>query len=447
MTNEIQLKDIEKYSKAFHSEEKNTIYQDTVIKNGIGKSSVNPEARNKLYNDSFSINLDAGRITDQQRSGRCWMFAATNVLRLEVMKNLNIDNMELSQAYLFFWDKLEKSNFFLENVLRTLEEPLGSRLLDFLLTDPLGDGGQWTMICNLISKYGVVPKTVYPETASSAMSMEMDRYLTLLLRSDACEIRNSAAKGTPVETLRGRKDKMLCDVYRILCFCLGEPPKTFDYEYVDKEKKYHCISGTTPQQFFKDCVKVNLDDYVSILNCPSPLRPLNTAITVDFLNNVEGGNPVVYLNLPMKRLKELVLKQLKDGQVVWFGSDVSQYLTRDEGIMAPEAFDVDKLLGVKFNLNKGERVDYGESLMTHAMVITGVNINEKTKKVERWKIENSWGDKFGFQGFGVASDKWFDEFVFQAVINKKYLTEEELALLESEPLHLNPWDPMGSLAL
>ncbi len=446
MAKEISVKDIEKFSKAFNSDEKNIIYEDTIIKNGYGKSATNPTEKNKLANEAFSIDIDAGLPTDQQRSGRCWMFAATNVLRLEVMKNLNIQNMELSQAYLFFWDKLEKANFFLENVLKTLDEPLGSRLFDFLVRDPLGDGGQWTMICNLIKKYGVVPKQVYPETFASGMAMEMDKYLTLLLRSDACEIRDAAAKGTPVETLRGKKEAMLSDIYRILCFSLGEPPKTFDYEYTDKDKKYHCISGVTPKEFFEQCVKVNLDDYVSILNCPSPIRPLNKAITIDFLNNVEGGDPVVYLNLPMERFKELVISQLKDGQVVWFGSDVAQYMTRDEGIMAPEAFDIERLLGVKFALDKGERVDYGESMMTHAMVITGVNINEASGKVERWKIENSWGDKFGFKGWGIASDKWFDEFVFQAVINKKYLTPKELEILSSEPLHLQPWDPMGSLA-
>ncbi len=445
MTNELTVKDIEKFSKAFNKDKTNLLIQDTVMRNGIYTSSINSNELKK-FGDKFSINIESGLITDQKRSGRCWMFAATNVLRLEVMKNLEIENMELSQNFTLFYDKLEKANYFLENVIKTVDEPLGSRLFDYLMASPEGDGGQWTMIVNLIKKYGVCPKEAYPETFTSSMTMPLERYLTLVLRGDASKLRKAHEEGKTTEELEGLKEGMMSEVYHILALTLGEPPKTFDYEYTDKNKVFHKISDITPKQFFEQCVKVDLDDYVSILNCPSPKRPLNHTFTVDYLNNVEGGNRVIYLNLPIERLKELCLCQLKDGQVVWFGSDVSQFSLREEGTMAPEVIDADKLLGVEFCLDKGERVDYGESLMTHAMVLTGVDINEKTGLPEKWKVENSWGDKVGYKGYCVASDKWFNEFVFQAVINKKYLTAEELKLLEEEPIHLDPWDPMGSLA-
>ncbi len=445
MEKEITTKDIEGFSKAFNKQESNLLAEDTVIKNGVTNSATN-QTEKKKFVDAFSTEVEAGLITDQKRSGRCWMFAATNVMRVEVMKNLNIENMELSQAFTLFYDKLEKSNIFLENVFRTFDEPLGSRLLDFLLTDPVQDGGQWTMIVNIIKKYGICPKDAYPESFSSSNTTDLDKYLNLLLRGDAAKLRKEHEKGTKEAKLRKEKDTMMEEIYRVIAISLGEPPKTFDYEYVDKDKKYHRISEITPKEFFDKYVGLALDDYVSILNCPSPKRPLNHTITVSYLNNVEGGDKVLYLNLPIERVKELCVNQLKDGNVVWFGSDVGQFELQNEGILSPEAIDVDKLFNVEFALDKGERVDYGESLMTHAMVLTGVNINEKTGEIERWKVENSWGDKVGFKGYFIASDKWFTEFVFQAVINKKYLNEQELEILKEDPIVLEPWDPMGSLA-
>lgn len=444
MKEQITLNEIENYSKHYSACECNQVKENTIRKNGINESALNQDEI-KRFVDAYSINVESGDITNQKRSGRCWMFAATNVMRLEVMKKLNIKNMELSQAYLLFWDKLEKSNFFMENILKTLDQPLGSRIVDFLLTSPIGDGGQWTMIVNLVKKYGVCPKDVYPETASSSNTMAMDKYITLKLREYAYQLRTAHEDGKSLDELRDMKDHFLEEVYRILALCLGKPPVNFTWEYTDKNSKFHRISNITPLEFFNEYVGMKLDEYVSILNCPSPIRPLNNLFTVKFLNNVEGGTPVLYLNLPIERVKELCISQLKDNEVVWFGSDVGQFSTRDSGIMATEVFDVDKLLGVNFGLTKGQRVDYGESLMTHAMVLTGVNLNDEGKS-DRWRVENSWGDTVGYKGYFCMSDEWFDNFTYQAVINKKYLNEKELALLDSKPLELEPWDPMGSLA-
>lgn len=444
MEKELKLEEIKKYSKNYNKKKELKAKENAIRKNGISACSINQDEEKKFVN-AFSINIDSGKITNQKRSGRCWMFAAMNVLRLQVMKNLNIENMELSQAYPLFFDKLEKSNYFLESILKTLDEKLDSQLVQHLLRDPLCDGGQWTMLVNLVKKYGVCPKEVYPESFSSSNTYALDTYLTLKLREYCSVLRKEYANGEPIEKLRDKKEEMLNEVYHILCLSLGEPPLKFDYEYVDKDKKYHKISNVTPTKFFEKYVKVNLDDYVSILNCPSETHPLNRTFTVNFLNNVEGGDPVLYLNLPIERVKELCIDQLKDGEVVWFGSDVGQFSTRESGILSIKVIEADKLLDTSFNMSKGERVDYGESLMTHAMVLTGVNLVDD-KNADRWRVENSWGKDVGYDGYYSMDDEWFENFVYQAVINKKYLTKEELEKLKEKPIELNPWDPMGSLA-
>lgn len=436
--------ELKKFKKEF-AESKSEAVQGAVMAQGIPAVSINKSVE-ALMTHQYSINVESGDITNQKRSGRCWMFAATNVMRLEVMKKLKIKNMELSQAYPLFWDKLEKSNFFLENILKTIDEPNGSRITDFLLSSPIGDGGQWTMFVNLVEKYGVCPKDVYPETASSSNTQAMDKYITLKLREDACTLRklHQEEKKT-VEELRPLKEKMLSEVYHILAVCLGEPPVKFTYEYVDEDKKFGRIADITPKEFFDKYVGLKLDDYVSVLSCPGPRYPFEKAFTVKYLNNVEGGNKVLYINLPIERVKELVIKQLSDNRVVWFGSDVGQFSYTPDGVMSTEMWNVNKVLGTEFGMTKAERVDYGESLMTHAMVITGVNIVDN--KPNRWRVENSWGDAIGDKGYFVMSDDWFNEFVYQAVIDKKYLTEDEVKILEQDPIELEAWDPMGSLAL
>lgn len=444
MKQEISLADIKKFSEAYGKSAQNHLAEDAVTHNGITAAALDQEQLKRFVN-AYSVDVEAGDITNQKRSGRCWMFAATNVMRIQVMHKLNLKNVELSQAYPLFWDKLEKANFFLENILKTLDEKLGSRIVDWLLSGPLNDGGQWSMLANIVKKYGAVPKDVYPETVASSNTGELDKFLTLKLREFACELRKGHEAGKSPDELRAGKTEMLATVYRILAIALGEPPVAFTWEYVDKDGKFGRIADITPKDFFAKYIGLDLDQYVSILNCPSPLRPLNHPFTVKFLNNVEGGDPVLYLNLPIERVKELAIAQLKDNEVVWFGSDVGQFSTRDTGVMAPEVFDVDKLLGTSFGLTKGERVDYGESLMTHAMVITGVNLDDKGQP-DRWKVENSWGDTVGAKGYFAMSDRWFSDFTYQAVINRKHLTDRELALLKEKPLELEPWDPMGSLA-
>ena len=396
----------------------------------------------------FSLDLTKDKVTNQKASGRCWMFASLNTFRYRIIKKYNLSTFELSQAYPLFWDKMEKSNWFLENILDTLDEPLNGRLVSFLLTDPIGDGGQWDMFKSLVKKYGVVPKSAMPETANSCNTHEMDAYLTRYLRSAAKRLRETATAGESLESLREMKKEMMEDVYTLLVTCLGQPPVSFEARLRDKDDNL-ALSGTfTPQEFFAETVDMNLDDYISIISAPTADKPFNHTYTVSRLGNVVEGGGVRYLNLEIPELKRLAVAQLKDNLPVWFGCDVAQSYLREEGIMDTRALDVDGLFGfpVEGALDRAERLDYGESLMTHAMVLEGVNFDAEGNTT-LWKVENSWGKDHGRDGFDTISDPWFDEYVYQIVVDKKYLTPEQLKTFETEEATvLEPWDPMGSLA-
>lgn len=441
----ISTKDLEKFEKEFNKDKAHQISMNAATRVGIQESSVNNELKRKLTHQ-YSLEVPHGKVTNQLRSGRCWMFAATNVMRFEVMKNLNIENMELSQNYPLFFDKLEKSNYFLESILETLDEPLNGRLVSFLLTDPLGDGGQWDMFVSLTEKYGVVPKSAMPETFSSSHTMELDRYMTKKLREFACLLRSDHAKGMDSTYLRGKKDKMLSTIYRMLVIALGVPPSKFTYEGRNKDKKFFRIENITPQEFYAKYVKLNLSDYVSVINAPTLDKPYNASFTVKFLGNVIGGHQVKYLNLPSQRLKELAISQLKDNQAVWFGSDVGQFSTRDTGFLSLNSYKVAELFDTDFPMDKAQRLDYGESKMTHAMTLIGVNLDSKNNPIS-WEVENSWGEETGNKGMYQMEDSWFDEYVYQVVINRKYLTKDEQKAYDEDPIKLEPWDPCGSLAL
>ncbi|MGD1818339.1 MAG: aminopeptidase C [Pleomorphochaeta sp.] len=445
MTNTIDKNLIEKFNNNFNADRTNLVSKNAVINNGIMQSakSINSIIENT---HEFSIEVKTGKITNQKQSGRCWMFAALNVMRLEIMKTLNLETFELSQAYPFFFDKLEKTNHFLENIIETRDEDVDSREVAFLLKDPLGDGGQWDMFASLIDKYGVVPKAVMPESFSSSQSKFMDKLLTTKLREFAYQIRKAAKKNTTIEDLRNQKEEMLNTIYRMLSISLGEPPKTFTFEVKNKDNKFIRETNISPKEFYDKYINMNMDDYISIINAPTDDKPFNNTFSVKFLGNVQGGRPVKYLNLPVEELKALAIKQLQNNEAVWFGSDVGQSSDRETGIMDLEIYDLNNLFNTEFNLTKGQRLEYGESLMTHAMVLTGVNLDENGKS-NKWRVENSWGDAPGNNGYYVMSDKWFNEFTYQIVINKKYLSKSQLELLEKEPIILKPWDPMGSLAL
>ena len=431
----------------FGAERVNAVAKNAVTSSGIRAAARRPEgvAANAL---GFDLEVTQGDRCNQERSGRCWMFASLNTMRYRVIKKYNLKTFELSQAYPLFWDKLEKSNWFLQNILDTLDEPLDGRLVSFLLADPIGDGGQWDMFRSLVKKYGVVPKEAMPETACSRNPRALARYLTRYLRGAAKRLRQSHEAGVGTDDLLAMKKQMMDEVYRLLAVCLGEPPASFSIRLRDKDQKL-ALSGTfTPQEFFKTAVDMDVDAYVSLISAPTADKPFGHTYTVSRLGNVWEDHGVRYLNLPPAELKRVAIAQLKDDLPVWFGCDVAQSYLQDEGIMDTAALDVDALFGfpVEGCMDKAERLDYGESLMTHAMVLEGVRLDEKGEPT-LWKVENSWGKDHGRDGFDTLSDAWFDEYVYQVVVDKKYLTEEERHTYETEePTVLAPWDPMGSLA-
>ena len=393
----------------------------------------------------FSLDLTKDKVSDQKASGRCWMFAALNTFRHKMIAGFQLEDFELSQAHTFFWDKYEKSNWFLEQVIATADQELTSRKVKFLLDTPQQDGGQWDMVVALFEKYGVVPKSVYPESISSSNSRELNQILNKLLRQDAQILRELRAEGAESAELQTKKEELLQEVFNFLAMNLGLPPRQFDFSYRDKDNHFHSESGLTPQVFFKKYVDLKLDDYVSIINAPTADKPYGKSYTVEMLGNVVGSKPVRYLNVEMDRLKELAIAQMQAGETVWFGSDVGQSSNRKAGVMAEGMHDFTASMDIRLTQNKAGRLDYSESLMTHAMVLTGVDLDENGK-AKKWKVENSWGEKVGNKGYFVASDAWMDEYTYQIVVRKEFLTAAELAAYEAEPLVLAPWDPMGALA-
>ena len=443
----IAPEDLADSREGFASERVNAVAKNAVTASGIRAAARRPEgvAANAL---GFDLEVTQGDRCNQERSGRCWMFASLNTMRYRVIKKYGLKTFELSQAYPLFWDKLEKSNWFLQNILDTLDESLDGRLVSFLLADPIGDGGQWDMFRSLVKKYGVVPKEAMPETACSRNTREMDGYLTRYLRGAAKRLRQSHEAGVGTDDLLAMKKQMVEEVYRLLAVCLGEPPASFSVRLRDKDQKL-VLSGTfTPQEFFRTAVDMDVDAYVSLISAPTADKPFGHTYTVSRLGNVWEDHGVRYLNLPPAELKRVAIAQLRDDLPVWFGCDVDQSYLQDEGIMDTAALDVDALFGfpVEGCMDKAERLDYGESLMTHAMVLEGVRLDEKGEPT-LWKVENSWGKDHGRDGFDTLSDAWFDEYVYQVVVDKKYLTEEERHTYDTEePTVLAPWDPMGSLA-
>ena len=392
----------------------------------------------------FSVEVKTLEVTNQKASGRCWLFAATNVLRERIAAEKNLAKFELSQSWLAFWDKFERCNYFLETMLDTAELPASDRTVMFTLQTGVHDGGQWDMCANIIRKYGIVPKDAFDETAQSGATRTLNYILNRAMKAAAIRLRALKAQGADEAALQQEKNAALGKAYGFLCSCYGEPPKVFDFEYVDKEDVYHIERGMTPGRFRDVYVGDLLDRTVSCINAPTEDKPFHRTFTIRLLNNVAGGRPVCHLNLTMDEMKAAIIRQLQAGKVVWFGSDVGHFGERDLGIWDDQCFDYPLLTGMDININKTDALDYSFSAMNHAMVLTGVNLDENGCPT-RWKIENSWGDEHGDKGYYVCSDSWFDQYVYQAAIEREYLGELA-ALTAQEPIELEPWDPMGTLA-
>ena len=441
----IEAEAIQHYQSAFQAEPRNR-----AALNAVTKTTVNSVAMNRATvvnsNHIYSHIVPAGASVSQHTSGRCWMFAGLNLFRMSAAKQMNLEDFELSQSYLMFWDKFEKANYYLENILQTLDEPTDGRLVAWLQVDPLQDGGQWDMFVNLIKKYGVVPKTAMPETESSSASRWMNDRITYKLREYGSRMRRDYRNGASLSTLQAQKPVMLETIYRMLAIHLGEPPSEFVWQWRDKDKEFHRDGVMTPQAFREKYVPQDLDGMACLIHCPQASKSYNTLYTISYLGNVVGGQIVRYLNQEIDVLKQASIAMIRDGKPVWFGCDVGKTFDRDLGIMDLELYDYEGVYGTGFGMTKAEELDYGGSLMTHAMVLTGVDLDENGKPL-KWRVENSWGEKGGEKGFMVMSDAWFSAYLYEVVVEKSYLAASLLKLLENEPVKLHPWDPMGSLAI
>ncbi|MGA8116620.1 MAG: C1 family peptidase [Actinocatenispora sp.] len=391
---------------------------------------------------SVSNLLDDWKATNQKKSGRCWLFAGLNLLRVGTRAKLNLADFEFSQNHLMFWDKFERANYFLEAVIDTADRDTDDRTVAQLLTNVADDGGQWNMFVALVEKHGLVPKSIMPETRSSSDTARMNAILRKVLREGARTLR-VASNGT-VEDRRDRKREILGVVYRVLAMHLGTPPDSFDWQWVDKDREFHRDGVLTPQEFAERYVDVPLDEYVCLVHDPRPTSPVGRTFTVEYLGNVLDGPPVVYLNVDMAILKDAAARTISGGEPVWFGCDVAQQFNKTEGLWDAALVDYESLYGVRFELDKAARLEYGETAMTHAMLFTGVDLPGGTPR--RWRVENSWGEDLGQKGFFTMNDSWFDEYVFEIAVRRDLLPAELREALSAEPIVLPAWDPMGALA-
>ena len=393
-----------------------------------------------------SDRIDDWKVTSQKKSGRCWLFSSLNLIRSAARERLGLKDFEFSQNYVFFWDKFERANWFLTDVIATAAtEDLDGRLLQFLLADVLSDGGQWDMAVSLYVKHGLVPKQAMPETESSSNSHRMNTLLQVLLRRTALELRELVAQGAADEAVAAAKEKALAQVWRILVISLGEPPASFEWEWRDDKGGFHRDGALTPREFFARYVEADLTQYVCLVDDPRREHPKGRALTVDHLGNVVGGRPIRYINAEMGTIKRLAADSLRAGRPVWFGADCSQQSDRKSGLFVEGLFDFSSLFGVDLAMTKEQRVNTGESAMNHAMLFTGVDVDEAGAP-RRWRVENSWGEEPGDKGFFTMDDAWFSEYVFEVVVPVDSLPEELVGALTEEPAHLPAWDPMGTLA-
>jgi bleomycin hydrolase len=364
------------------------------------------------------------------------------------MEALNLKEFEFSQNYTLFWDKFERANYFLEAMIETADREIDDRTVALLLECPLDDGGQWNMFVNIISKHGIVPKYAMPETQSSSATRKMNEQLLARLRKGAAEVRSCLEVGNAGEQVQATKKNILEEVYRMLCIHLGTPPTEFDWQWNDKDKVFHNDGEMTPLEFAKRYFQTDPQDYVCLVHDPRSTSAYNNTYTVEFLGNVVGGDIVKYLNVDVPTMKQLTMATLLDGEPVWMGCDVGKMMDRKEGVWDVDLFKYEDVYDAELTLTKAERLEYHETLMTHAMLFTGVDVieDENGQRARRWRVENSWGDENGKKGFYTMNDSWFDEFMFEVAIHKKYLSAELLAAWDLQPTPLRPWDPMGALA-
>lgn len=437
----VSEKDLQEIQGSFKKDASTKAIQNILTNDkSIRDNALNRDLQSKI-DHYFKYRVNVKGITNQQSSGRCWMFTSMNVLRPLVMEKYDLNQFDFSHNYLYFWDIFEKSNLFLENIIATADRPMDDREVTEYFKSPVGDGGVWNLYYNAAQKYGVVPKEVMPETAHSNNTSQMTGVINEKLRLGGYTLREKAAQGKKAKDLRAEKNEVLKDVYRILALCLGEPPHEFTWRYKTKKGEIKELAGYTPQQFYKEITPADYSprNYIMVMN--DPTREYYKVYEIqNYKNTIEGIN-WVYLNLPNEDLKAAALASIKNNEPLYASCDVGKQFNRETGILDPEMFDYESLLGVKLDMDKKARILTRQSGSAHAMTIVGCDTDENDKPV-KWEFENSWGDKSGHNGYLTFTDKWFDEYMFRAVLHKRYLNEKALQALKSKPVQLPVWDYM-----
>ena len=411
---------------------------DKALHNALCAASINvlavsadrPGAMDTHFSDEV---ITKGR-TDQKSSGRCWLFTGLNVLRARMIQQHDLGAFTFSQNYLFFYDQLEKANLFLQGIIDTRSLPLDDRQVDWLLSNPLGDGGQFTGVSNLVMKYGAVPSEVMPETLSANSTSQMSTHLKTKLREDALILREAKPKDLP-----SLKLDMLKEVYRILALCLGVPPAEFTWARYNAKGEFVSEKTYTPKSFYREFVGEDLENnYIMVMN--NPAVEYGKVYEIQYDRHVYDGHNWVYLNLPIERIKEMAIASIKDNTALYFSCDVGKFLDRSRGLADLKNFDYESLLGVRFGMDKKQRILTHASGSTHAMTLIAVDI--KDGKPVKWMVENSWGDTSGYKGNIIMTDEWFDEYMFRLVVEKKYVPADIMAIMRQKPVLLPSWDPM-----
>jgi bleomycin hydrolase len=441
MNGTLAAADLEQLRKGFTANPVYRLAQNAVTRVTVDDVAINREILNTI-DHSLSTTLDDWKVTNQEHSGRCWLFAGLNLLRVGVMRKTGLKEFEFSQNHAMFWDKIERANYFLEAIIQTAGRDLDDRTVAFLLESVAGDGGQWNMFAALVAKHGLVPKGYMPETQSSSNTARMNAILQYQLRQGTRAVRVAAAES--IDAARTVKADILQVVYRVLCIHLGTPPESFDWQWTDKDKQFHRDGVLTPQEFAARYVELPIADYVCLVHDPRPTSPTGQTFTVEFLGNVIGAPPVTYLNVDMSVIKDIAVRTIQGGEPVWFGCDVGKMMSNDYAIWDAGLYDLPSLYDAQFELDKAARLAYHETQMTHAMLFTGVDVLDGVTR--RWRVENSWGSERGKDGFYTMNDSWFDQYVFEIAARRDAMPAELQQALDAEPIVLPAWDPMGALA-
>ncbi len=429
---------MEEIRATFTDSQQNKALVNAITHNELKKLAINRENDGKV-NHLFSNKVETSAITNQKKSGRCWLYTGLNTLRPMVVDSYKMKQFEFSQTYNFFWDQFEKANLFMEAMIATADLAVDDRKIVWLFKNPVGDGGQWTTFADNVKKYGLVPSSAMPDTYQSENTRMMSKLLKRKLRENGLRLREMANNKMSMKDLEEAKLKILSEIYRILALSLGEPPTEFTWQFEDKDGIISEAKTFTPVQFYDEVIGINLDDYVMLMNDPS--KDYNKLYEVEYDRNLQEGNNWKFINLPIEKVKEFARASILNNEAMYFSCDVGKQLNTETGTLDLNNYDYNALMGVNFAMEKKERIVTYESGSTHGMALVGVNILPDDS-VDKWLLENSWGKEKGHNGFLTMTDEWFDEYMFRLIVNKQYIDKKTLKILNKKAIMLPPWDPV-----